>query len=70
VIETIRALGLHVEPTTLDLLDSAATLSGKYRLLTNDSLTIAAMEKLQLHDLVTNDDNFDSLSVVQVWKPR
>jgi predicted nucleic acid-binding protein len=38
--------------------------------LTNDSLTIAAMEKLQLRDLVTNDDNFDSLSGVQVWKPR
>ena len=70
VIETVRALGLHIEPTTLDLLDSAATLSIKHQLLTNDSLTVAAMEKLQLRDLVTNDDNFDSLTGLQVWKPR
>jgi predicted nucleic acid-binding protein len=70
MIETVRALRLHVEPTTLDLLDSAAKLSIKHQLLTTDSLTIATMEKSQLRDLVTNEDNFDSMTGLQVWKPR
>jgi predicted nucleic acid-binding protein len=39
-------------------------------LLTNDALTIAVMEKLGLSHLVTNDDNFDSITGVTVWKPR
>lgn len=66
----IRALGMHVEPTTTDLLERAADISVQHRLLTNDALTIAIMEKLGLSQLVTNDDNFDSISGITVWKPR
>jgi predicted nucleic acid-binding protein len=70
VIKTIRFLGLQVEPLTLDLLELGASISAKEELLTNDSLTIAVMQNLKLEDLVTNDDNFDKVSGIKVWKPR
>ena len=66
----IRALSLHVEPVTLDILERAATISTDYRLLTNDAVTIAIMEKLGLSHLATNDDNFDSAPSLSIWKPR
>ena len=66
----MKALSLHVEPVTLDILERAANISTQYRLLTNDAVTIAVMEKLELSHLVTNDDNFDSVSGLSIWKPR
>ncbi|HEV8717708.1 MAG TPA: type II toxin-antitoxin system VapC family toxin [Candidatus Binatia bacterium] len=65
-----RALSLRVEPVTLDILERAAAISTQYRLLTNDAVTIAVMEKLGLSHLVTNDDNFDSIPGLTIWKPR
>ncbi|MFN7946142.1 MAG: PIN domain-containing protein [Blastocatellia bacterium] len=65
-----RALGLHVEPITLDLLERAAWLSTQHRLLTNDALATAVMERLAISHLATNDDNFDTVSGLTMWKPR
>jgi predicted nucleic acid-binding protein len=66
----IKALAMQVEPVTLDLLEQAAALSGQHRLLTNDAVTIAVMEKLGLIHLVTNDNNFDAITHLSIWKPR
>lgn len=66
----IHALAMHVEPVTLDLVERAAALSVHHRVLTNDAITVASMEKLGLTHLVTNDDNFDSVPSFKVWKPR
>ncbi len=70
VAALIRALNLHVEPVTLDLLERAALLSTRHCLLTNDALTTAVMEKLAISHLATNDDNFVTVSGLTVWKPR
>jgi predicted nucleic acid-binding protein len=66
----IKALSIHVEPVTLDILERAADLSIQHRLLTNDAVTTAVMEKLGLSHLITNDDNFDALPGLSLWKPR
>jgi predicted nucleic acid-binding protein len=66
----VRGVGIHVEAVTLDLIERAAALSVKHRLLTNDAITVAAMEKLGLTNLATNDDNFDVVPGLTVWKPR
>ncbi len=42
----------------------------QHRLLTNDALTTAVMEKPAISHLATNDDNFDAVSGLTVWKPR
>jgi predicted nucleic acid-binding protein len=66
----IKALSIHVEAVTLALLERATDLSRQYRLLTNDAVTVAVMERLRLSCLVTNDDNFDTVSSLVVWKSR
>ncbi len=66
----LRALSMHVEPVTLDILKHAVDLSTQHCLLTNDAMTVAIMEKLGLSHLVTNDDNFDSIQSLSIWKPR
>ena len=55
---------------TLDLIERAAALSVQHRLLTNDAITVASMERLGLTDLATNDDNFDTVPGFTIWKPR
>lgn len=70
VLDIVDTLGLHVEPVTVDVLRRAAHISVPHQLLTNDATTIATMEKLGLIHLVTNDNDFDSVPGITVWKPR
>jgi len=69
VSATVRALDVRVEAVTLDVLARAAELSSQERLLTNDALTLAVMETTNLTCLATNDDDFDSVSAITVFKP-
>jgi predicted nucleic acid-binding protein len=63
------ALQLTVEPLTLDFLKEGADLSPQQRLLTNDALLLAVVEKLGLSYLATNDDDFDSIPGLTICKP-
>lgn len=66
---TVRDLRLPVEAITLELLARGADLSAQHRLLTNDALTLAVMEKLGVTALATNDDDFDAVEGITVYKP-
>ncbi len=70
VILLVRALHFPIEAITLDLLERVSTLSVQHLLLTNDALIVVVMEKLDITHLATNDDNFDSVAGITVWKPR
>lgn len=70
VTALVRALAIHVEPVTLLTLERATSVSTKFQLLTNDALTVAVMEHLGLKDLATNDEDFDTVTSMTVWKPR
>jgi predicted nucleic acid-binding protein len=70
VVTTVRGLRLHVEAITLELLARGAALSTQERLLTNDALTLAVMEHLGVTSLATNDDDFDAITRITVYKPR
>jgi len=50
-------------------LKEGADLSPQQRLLTNDALLLAVVEKLGLSYLATNDDDFDSIPGLTVCKP-
>jgi predicted nucleic acid-binding protein len=69
VAATVRGLRLPIETITLDLLARGADLSTQKRLLTNDALTLAVMEKLGVTALATNDDDFDTVAGITVYKP-
>ena len=70
VVTTVRGLRLHVEAITLELLARGAALSTQERLLTNDALTLAVMEHLGVTILATNDDDFDTITRMTVYKPH
>ena len=70
VVTTVRGLRLHVEAITLELLARGAALSTQERLLTNDALTLAVMEHLGVTILATNDDDFDAITRMTVYKLR
>ncbi len=68
-MNTVQGLRLPVEAITLDLLVRGAELSAEKRLLTNDALTLAVMEKLGVIVLATNDDDFDAVAGITVYQP-
>lgn len=69
VVALAQALQITIEPITAALLQRSAELAPQRRLLTNDSLTLAVLEKLGITQLATNDDDFDSIAGLVVYKP-
>lgn len=69
VVTLAQALKLTIEPIALDLLKRGSDLSPQRRLLTNDALMLAVIEKLGVSYLATNDDDFDSIAGLNVFKP-
>jgi len=70
VVTTVRGLRLHMETITLELFARGAALSTQERLLRNDALTLAVMEHLGVTILATNDDDFDAITRMTVYKLR
>ncbi len=66
----LRGMALSLLPTDVALLEEGTTLSAQFGLLTNDALIVALMRRQGLTNLVTNDDDFDSIAGLTVWKPR
>ncbi len=67
----IDAMGIPILATDdTALLRSATECSARYHLLTNDAIIIALMQRHGLTHLVTNDDDFDGIPGLTVWKPR
>lgn len=44
--------------------------SRNHGLLTNDSLIVALLQRHGITHLATNDDDFDRVPGITVWKPR
>ena len=70
IVAIIRALNVQVEEVSVDILEAGAELSSQLGLLTNDAITVAIMQNLGLTHLATNDNNFDRVPGITVWKPR
>lgn len=61
---------MNVLPVDDRLLLDAVSIGIRYGLLTNDAMIVALMQRQQLTHLVTNDDDFDRIPMITVWKPR
>jgi predicted nucleic acid-binding protein len=66
----LARMALVLLPADAALIVEAATLSSHFGLLTNDALIVALMQRHGLANRVTNDDDFDSIPDLTVWKPR
>jgi predicted nucleic acid-binding protein len=66
----LLSLSVRLLPLDATTLDAAADLSQPFGILTNDALIVTLLRHEGLVHLVTNDDDFDGLAGVTVWKPR
>jgi predicted nucleic acid-binding protein len=68
--EQLGQLPLLVLPVDVELLNDAMRISTKDHLLTGDAVIVALMRRHGITNLVTNDDDFDRVPGLTVWKPR
>lgn len=68
--EQIQSLSLRLIVPDAGTISEAAELSAKHGLLTNDAIIVALMRRHDITHLVTNDDDFDHVPDLTVWKPR
>lgn len=70
VMERLSVIPMTLLPVDPTLLESASSIAVQQGLLTSDSMIVALMRRHQLEHLVTNDDDFDRVPGLSVWKPR
>jgi predicted nucleic acid-binding protein len=68
--DQLERLPLRVLSQDVVLLRQAMHLSAAHGLLTSDATIVALMQRHGLRHLVTNDDDFDRVPGLTVWKPR
>jgi predicted nucleic acid-binding protein len=66
----LERLPITLLPVDLAILRQAAELAQQYGLLTNDAIIVALMQRHGLTHITTNDDDFDRVPGITVWKPR
>ena len=69
-IERLGVIPMDILPVEDQLLRDAVHLAVQHGLFTNDALIMATMRRHQLTHLVTNDDDFDRVPGLTIWKPR
>lgn len=69
-IERLKSVPLQILSSDIDLVFDAAHLATAHGLLTNDAMIVALMHRHGITHLATNDDDFDRVPGITVWKPR
>lgn len=69
-VQRLSAVPMHALPLDTELLNEATRLAIQFGLFTNDALIVRLMQRHQLTHLVTNDDDFDRVPGLTIWKPR
>jgi predicted nucleic acid-binding protein len=69
-MERLKAVPMNILPLDDQLLTNAARLAVAHHLLTNDATIVSLMQRHQLTNLITNDDDFDRVPGLMIWKPR
>lgn len=68
--ERLPSFNVMVEPVTFMHLQTAQGLSTLHGLLTNDSLTAAAMLALGVTNLASNDPDLAVVPGLTIWRPQ
>lgn len=69
-VEGLARLPLQLLAVDWETIKAGVQTSIQHDLLTNDAIIVALMRRHELTHLVTNDDDFDRVSGLTVWKPR
>jgi uncharacterized protein len=69
-VQLLHSAVIGILPVDNALLNDASLASIQYGLLTNDAIILALMQRHGIMHLATNDDDFDRVPGITVWKPR
>jgi predicted nucleic acid-binding protein len=70
MVEELCSMPIICLTVVPESLVQAAAIAQELSLLTNDAISIALMRGRGLTHLITNDDDFDGVPGLTVWKPR
>jgi len=70
VCHRLTQLQLIVLPRDTAILSHAVALAQSHQMLLNDASIVAQMQRHAITHLATNDDDFDRVLGIAVWKPR
>ncbi len=68
-VEKIGDMNLEVLELTYDCIKTSASVRRSEGILTNDSLVAATMKDIGVLNLLTNDDDFDRIEWLHIYKP-
>lgn len=68
-VEKIGEMNINVVPLTHELIKKSAKIRQSEGLLTNDSIVATAIKYLGLSNLATNDNDFDHIKWLNIYKP-
>jgi len=68
-VEKIGEMNIKIIALKNELIKRSTNIRQSEGLLTNDSIVIAAMKDLGLSNLVTNDNDFDHIKWLRIYKP-
>lgn len=68
-VQKIEEMNINILDLSLEIVQESAKIRHKEGLLTNDSLMVATMKKYKIGKLITNDDDFDNINWIEVYKP-
>lgn len=66
----LEQLPIRLLTVDTSLIRLAAELARAHGLLMNDAIIVSVMQDQGIENLVTNDDDFDPVPGIKVWKPR
>ncbi len=68
-LDDIFDSSIVILPLTLEVLHHAKISSQKYNLLFSDAIHAASCEVYGIKNIATNDEDFDRVDFLKVWKP-
>lgn len=68
--EQLEQIPIRLLPIDFALLRRATEVAQTHGLLTTDAIIVALMQRHGITHLATNDDDFDRVPGITVWKPR
>ena len=68
-VKNVYAMNITILPLTPECIDESASIRQTEGLLTNDSLIITTMKNAGISKLATNDNDFDHINEISVYKP-
>jgi predicted nucleic acid-binding protein len=69
-LRLFEAIPTGLLPVDWAALSDAQRTAQAYGLLASDALIVAMMQRHGIRDLATNDDDFDGIPDLTIWKPR